>query len=801
MKIRLLLALSPLVLLPGAIGPATNPCFGDGLSVGPGTVVKLAFTVPDEATLEASSTLILTSGVWRRDFAAGDGAPPLFYLPSGSPCSLNGGNGDKGSQVKSSDGKCWLAQFPPAGIDIREFGASTTASDITNETAELAAAAAAYTSNLPLIIAGGTQSSPNLPWATGAQLYRGMRMKIAPGTCVQATTDGPMFGTLPSPGSALGHTNGDNIIVEGGCYDLNRHHGTAFLNRAGLSVQIKGQPTVKNVIALSYTDNVGGQTATGTTTNNSATITGLSNIYGQVWAVGDIVTDSLGCIPANDQVAAATSNSITLGSNANASGCGTNDVLTFTHVLPDAAFTWLGVNPLQGAYYQGIDGPISDERISATSSAHTSSTITVDNAAGIAAMKNVSITNAVFNQTGTTPKITYTLSATPSPLIAAGQYVCVDGITPSAYNICGPAARGTLYDTVVITAAPNLNPAAYSSGGFVRYGGSFMVDASGAGQGLPANTYVTSIAGNVLTISGSGPTGSWVDGDVITATTGGIGALFTSNGDTNNPNATNLTGGELMGYMIGAEIYQGGDQNVMATDLSYDALAVVAGGNGDSNSATVSGPIQVRLRLFHPFVEGQMSGHAVLLTADSAYACMGLCADGFASYSAPGDPSALTPVVNWGLHNSYGAATASTSASPMNPGITAAASELMMGLGKDDAGAGAHPCTITPVVSGKVRFQIQGLATNDTAGDGAQVVLREIASGVVPGQGDPVTGTELGAALPLSGIGTQKIPFSLDYTVSGLNQGSAYPFDISLKQVGGGNASISQVSCSATEVR
>lgn len=57
-------------------------------------------------------------------FAAKD-APPLLFLPSNSACSLNGGNGDVGSQVKSADSKCWLAQYD-GPMDARQFGADPT---------------------------------------------------------------------------------------------------------------------------------------------------------------------------------------------------------------------------------------------------------------------------------------------------------------------------------------------------------------------------------------------------------------------------------------------------------------------------------------------------------------------------------------------------------------------------------------------------------------------------------------------------------------------------------------------------
>src|SRR5439155_16189996 len=85
----------------------------------PTTVVH----VPDNETLTATSTADYPYGVWRDDYASGNGAPPLFYKAGGNACSLNAGNGDNGSQVKSADGKCWLAQFPDSRYNIRQFGA------------------------------------------------------------------------------------------------------------------------------------------------------------------------------------------------------------------------------------------------------------------------------------------------------------------------------------------------------------------------------------------------------------------------------------------------------------------------------------------------------------------------------------------------------------------------------------------------------------------------------------------------------------------------------------------------------
>ncbi len=85
--------------------------------------------VPDSATLMARSTVDYAQGIWRDDYAAGFGAPPVFYLPSDKACSLNGGNGDNGSQVKSSNGSCWVARLESAPHDVRIWGASPGSAD------------------------------------------------------------------------------------------------------------------------------------------------------------------------------------------------------------------------------------------------------------------------------------------------------------------------------------------------------------------------------------------------------------------------------------------------------------------------------------------------------------------------------------------------------------------------------------------------------------------------------------------------------------------------------------------------
>lgn len=62
------------------------------------------------------------SQVTRFGYAAAGDAPSATFTSSASACSLNSGAGDGGSQVPSADGKCWTAQFPPSGADVRAWG-------------------------------------------------------------------------------------------------------------------------------------------------------------------------------------------------------------------------------------------------------------------------------------------------------------------------------------------------------------------------------------------------------------------------------------------------------------------------------------------------------------------------------------------------------------------------------------------------------------------------------------------------------------------------------------------------------
>ncbi|MFK4447472.1 hypothetical protein ABH944_007790 [Caballeronia udeis] len=90
-----------------------------------GTTAASAPVYPTATSNAALMALPSTtaSTITRLGFYAPGDAPTLVYTASGSPCSLNAGAGDNGSQVRSADSKCWIAVFPSGPVNVREWGA------------------------------------------------------------------------------------------------------------------------------------------------------------------------------------------------------------------------------------------------------------------------------------------------------------------------------------------------------------------------------------------------------------------------------------------------------------------------------------------------------------------------------------------------------------------------------------------------------------------------------------------------------------------------------------------------------
>jgi hypothetical protein len=99
-------------------------------------VSVLAPKVDNNTALSALASNYATSVV-RLGFASAGDAPPVTYTPTGSACTLNAGAGDGGSQIPTSDGKCWIAKTIQT-VDPRIWGAKEDCA--TDDTAAVQAA-------------------------------------------------------------------------------------------------------------------------------------------------------------------------------------------------------------------------------------------------------------------------------------------------------------------------------------------------------------------------------------------------------------------------------------------------------------------------------------------------------------------------------------------------------------------------------------------------------------------------------------------------------------------------------------
>jgi hypothetical protein len=90
--------------------------------------------VPTNAALRALPATRYPSVIRLGFNTPGDGGRAA-YVSSGSVCSMNGGDGDDGSQVKSADGMCWVADFSAGPPSVKVFGAA--GDGMTNDVAPL----------------------------------------------------------------------------------------------------------------------------------------------------------------------------------------------------------------------------------------------------------------------------------------------------------------------------------------------------------------------------------------------------------------------------------------------------------------------------------------------------------------------------------------------------------------------------------------------------------------------------------------------------------------------------------------
>lgn len=133
-------------------------------------------------------------------------------------------------------------------------------------------------------------------------------------------------------------------------------------------------------------------------------------------------------------------------------------------------------------------------------------------------------------------------------------------------------------------------------------------------------------------------------------------------------------------------------------------------------------------------------------------------------------------------------------AQPSNPGGTASATYVMMGLG---TGGGA--ITFTPNQSGRMLIFASGDVTQNTTADGAQFQL-SWGTGAGPANGAAVTGNQIGPQPSMTFLtGVLTVPFAVQSAVN-LQVGVLYWFDIALKALTGGSASLSNLGITIIEV-
>lgn len=183
-----------IVLAPaGSSDPPTNPIW---------TVDNILNTSVTQVTsntiLAATPIRSFPGGVWRTDYADGNGAPPEFFKPETGTCAANSRVNDGGSCVDvSADGNSWVGTFPGSLADIREFGAiannATDASPAIN-------AAVAYSIPVNACVFVPSLASP---FAVASMLNIGG----TPGACLTGPW-GPGHSGTPSAGCML-HFNAD----------------------------------------------------------------------------------------------------------------------------------------------------------------------------------------------------------------------------------------------------------------------------------------------------------------------------------------------------------------------------------------------------------------------------------------------------------------------------------------------------------------------------------------------------------------------------------------------------------------
>jgi hypothetical protein len=212
-------------------------------------------TVPTLAALKALPST-QTSFINRQGFTSiGDGGA-AFYRSSSSPCSLNTGLGDDGSQVRAANGGCWLLIPPTGPTNIRVFGA--VCDGTTNDAAKFSAIDAAAIDQIGVFnsCAIGSTLSLNHPvWIsnTGSiPIASTFTVNFNGGVNVQAATPFPGAGTAAlgsnqtgvqmfgAPGMVINPPAGGNALT------LSRLNSSAFTSPTPMRQYVNNFGMVSN---------------------------------------------------------------------------------------------------------------------------------------------------------------------------------------------------------------------------------------------------------------------------------------------------------------------------------------------------------------------------------------------------------------------------------------------------------------------------------------------------------------------------------------------------------------------------
>jgi hypothetical protein len=209
----------------------------------PGSITGIPIIATNAALLLTPTTQY--ASVMRAGFTARGDSPPIVYTASGSPCSLNAGAGDGGSQVASADGKCWLAPLA-VPMDIRQFG--VVVDGATNNTATLANATAWANSTggtliqpVGTMLVGATVAFTGSNWAwlcsSGGVSHRDTGGSLASGCVLQIANSFPVGSsnymvTVQSPLGTTANGRVQGVHIVGLSFNGTAPNGTTIVKGA-----------------------------------------------------------------------------------------------------------------------------------------------------------------------------------------------------------------------------------------------------------------------------------------------------------------------------------------------------------------------------------------------------------------------------------------------------------------------------------------------------------------------------------------------------------------------------------------